>query len=95
MPLSNWLEINKMLSNTLGLNFCYLKIIHILHHVIIRNITFYRCSEIIRDTNFTIFTVYATVFAEFTAFQLSNYLEEIDHFILGLLKTSDAQHSTF
>ena len=57
--------------------------------------TFYRCSEIIRDTNFTIFTVYATVFAEFTAFQLSNYLEEIDHFILGLLKTSDAQHSTF
>ena len=94
MPLSNWLEIKKMLSNTLGLNFCYLKIIHILHHVI-RNIIFYRCLEIIRDTNFTIFPVYATVFAEFTAFQLSNYLEEIDHFILSLLKTSDAHHSTF
>ena len=28
----------------------------------IRDIAFYRCSEIVRTRNFTIFTVYATVF---------------------------------
>ena len=31
MPGSNWQKIKQMLSNNLRLNFCYLKIIHILH----------------------------------------------------------------
>ena len=31
MPGWNWQKIKQMLSNTLRLNFCYLKIIHILH----------------------------------------------------------------
>ena len=30
-PSGNWQKIEQMLSNTLRLNFCYLKIIHILH----------------------------------------------------------------
>ena len=41
---------------------------------------FYGCSEIIRTRNFTIFTVYATI---------SNYVREIDHFTLNLLRRSD------
>ena len=32
MPGWNWQKIKQMLSNTPRLNFCYLKIIHILHH---------------------------------------------------------------
>ena len=31
MLSSNWQKIKQLLSNTLRLNFCYLKIIHILH----------------------------------------------------------------
>ena len=31
MPGWNWLKNKQMLSNTLRLNFCYLKIIHILY----------------------------------------------------------------
>ena len=38
----------------------------------IRDITFYGCLEIIRTKNFTIFTVYATIFGQFTtAFHFS------------------------
>ena len=33
----------------------------------IRDIAFYGCSEIIRTRNFTIFTVYITIFGQFTA----------------------------
>ena len=33
----------------------------------ITDIAFYRCSEIIRIGNFTIFTEYATMFGQFTA----------------------------
>ena len=32
----------------------------------IRDIAFYSCSEILRIRNFTIFTVYATIFGKFT-----------------------------
>ena len=54
----------------------------------IRDITFYGCLEIIRTKNFTIFTVYATIFGQFTTtFHLiPNYIGEIDHFTLDLLK---------
>ena len=31
MPGLNWQKFKQMLSNTLRLNFCYLKIVHILH----------------------------------------------------------------
>ena len=53
----------------------------------IRDTTFSRCSEIIWPRNFTIFTVYATSFGQFTA--ASNYIGEIDHFTLVILKRSD------
>ena len=42
--------------------------------------------------NFTIFTVYATIFGQFMAALwqfFSNYIKEIDHFTLDLLKRSD------
>ena len=56
----------------------------------IRDIAFYGCSEVIRTRNFTIFTVYATIFGQFTAvFIFSNYTGEIDHFTLDLLKRSN------
>ena len=53
----------------------------------IRNISFYVCSEIMRIRNFTIFTVSALIFGQFTVvFSFSNYTGEIDHFTLDLLK---------
>ena len=42
----------------------------------------YGCSEIIRTRNFTIFSVYTTIF-----FKLRVALREIDHFTLELLKS--------
>ena len=53
----------------------------------IRDIAFNGCSEIIWTRNFTIFTVYATVFRQYTA--TSNYIGEIDQFTLDFLKRSD------
>ena len=59
-----------------------------------RDISFYGCSEIIRIRNFTIFTVNATVFGQFTA-AFYNYIGEIDHFTLDFLKKSDTKPCTF
>ena len=56
----------------------------------IRNIAFYECSEIIRTRNYIIFTVYGTIFGQFSvAFHFSNYIGEIDHLTLDLVKMSD------
>ena len=46
--------------------------------------------KIIRTGNFTIFTVYATIFGQFMGFFIfSNHIGEIAHFTLELLKTFD------
>ena len=60
----------------------------------IRDISFYGCSEIIQTINFTIFTVNATIFGQYTA-AFHNYIGEIDHFTLDLLKRSDTKPWTF
>ena len=53
----------------------------------IRSIAFYGCLEILRTRNFTIFTVYATSFGQFSAaFHFSNYIGGIDHFTLTFRK---------
>ena len=53
----------------------------------IRGIAFYGCLEIIQTRNFTIFTVHATSFGQFSAaFHFSNYIGEIDHFTLTFRK---------
>ena len=51
----------------------------------IKDIAFYGCSEIIRTRNFTVFTVYATIFVRYAA-AFSNYTGEIDCFALDFLK---------
>ena len=62
----------------------------------IRNTIFYDCSEIIRTRNFTMFTVHATIFGQFTiAFHFSNYIGETDHFTLDLLKRFGTSRWTF
>ena len=65
----------------------------------IRDIAFYGCSEIIRTRNFTIFTIYATTFGEFTAAFYFFYLhmgtrsfhvgpsEKVRYLTLDLLKS--------
>ena len=60
----------------------------------IRDISFYGCSEIKRTRNFTIFTVNAKIFGQFTA-AFHNYIGEINHFTLDLLKRSDTRPWTF
>ena len=56
----------------------------------IRDIAFYEFSEIIESRNFTISTVYTTIFGQFTAaFHFSNYIGERDHFTLDFLKRSN------
>ena len=54
----------------------------------IRNISFYKCSEIVRARNLTIFIVNVTTFGQFMA-AFYNYIGEIDHFTLDILKRSD------
>ena len=62
----------------------------------IRDIAFYGCLEIIRTRSFTIFTVYVQVLDNFRQlFIFSNYIGEIDHFTLDLLKRSDTYRRTF
>ena len=56
----------------------------------IRDIAFYEFSEIIESRNFTISTVYTTIFGQFkAAFHFSNYIGERDHFTLDFLKRSN------
>ena len=49
----------------------------------IRDTAFYECSEIIQAKNFKIFTLYPTIFGQFTV--ASDYTGELDHFTLDLL----------
>ena len=61
----------------------------------IRDIAFYGCLEIIRTRSFTIFTVYVQVLDNFRQlFIFSNYIGEIDHFTLDILKGSDTYRWT-
>ena len=53
----------------------------------IRDIAFYECSEIMRTRNFTILTVYAKLFGQFTA---ANCIRGIDHFKLDLRERFDS-----
>ena len=56
----------------------------------IRDIAFYRCSEIIRTRKFTTFAVHATIFGQFmAAFHFFNHTGEISHFTFDLLETFD------
>ena len=51
---------------------------------------FSRCSEIIWTRNFKVFIVCATIYEQFpTSFHFSNYIREIHHFTLDLLKRCD------
>ena len=55
-----------------------------------RDVAFYRCSESIRTRNFTIFTRMLEFLDNlWRIFTFSNYIQEIDHFKLDLLKRSD------
>ena len=54
----------------------------------IRDIAFYRCSEIIRTRNFTVLQFLDNLWRLFI---FSNYIEEINHFTLDLLKRSNIQ----
>ena len=58
--------------------------------LIITDVAFYGCSEIMRTRNFTIFSAHAKMFWQFTtSFHFSNCLREIHHFTLELLKRSN------
>ena len=59
----------------------------------IRVTAFSEFSDIMRTRNFTIFTVYGSMFGHFINlcefFMFSNYIGEIDQFTLDLLERSD------
>ena len=51
----------------------------------VRDTAFYECSEMIRNINFTTFTVYATIFGQLTHVN-SSHKSESDHFVLDPLE---------
>ena len=60
-----------------------------------QDIAFYGYSEIMWTKNFTVFTMYGTIFGLQWLFIFSNYIGEIDHFSLDFLERSDIQCWTF